>query len=279
MERIPRGNSATLSHTFYVDGVATNPTPDAATVTITRDDGTVLVNAAAATEAGAGIVTYTLTPAQTALLDTLTVSWTATFGGQSQAFTDVVEVVGGFLFSISEARALKPLDNTQYTIAQIINTRTLVEEALEDACGVAFVPRYRRETVSGDGGATVVLSRPRVTAVRSVKHDGVAITDLATVVPSSSGIPYYPSGWTRGYGNYEVAYEHGYPYPPAGATQAALLLAKRYLVQGPIDDRATSMSSEDGVINLSTPGLRGARFGLPTADAFVSAYSMHAGVA
>src|SRR5215217_5884268 len=103
MERIAQGRSATLTHTFYVDGVATNPSPDTATVAITRADGTALVPAGAVTDAGTGVVTLTLTPTETALLDTLKVTWTASFGGQSQGFTDYVEVAGGFLFSLSQA--------------------------------------------------------------------------------------------------------------------------------------------------------------------------------
>lgn len=282
MQRIERGLSATLTHTFYQDGVPTNPSPDAATVTITRDDGTVLVNAASATEVGTGVVSYTLTPAQTALLDTLTVGWTATFGGQSQTFTDVVEVVGGFLFTIAQARAIKPLDNTAtYTNDQIIDARTLVEQSLEDACGVAFVPRYAREMVSGSGSSRVILSRPRVTAIRSVSLDGVALgaSDLATVVARVTGVAYYPGRWTSGFDNYEVGYEHGWPQPPERVRHAALRLAKRWMVEGPVDDRATAMTTEDGTYSLVTPGLRGALFDLPEVNAVVQLYGMQTTVA
>jgi hypothetical protein len=69
VQRIVRGRSATLTHTFYSDAAATDPSPDVTTVTITRADGTAVVTAAATTEAGTGVVTYTVTPAQTALLD------------------------------------------------------------------------------------------------------------------------------------------------------------------------------------------------------------------
>ena len=275
MNRIARGNSATISHIFYVDGIPTNPSPDAATVTITRDDGTVLVNAAAATEAGTGVVTYTLTPTQTALLDALTVSWTATFGGQSQTFIDIVEIVGGFLFTIAEARAVKPLDNTTaYTLQMIRDTRTLVEEALEDACGVAFVPRYKRETVMGTGSSRLVLSQPRVTAVRSIS----AITDTTSIVVHTSGVIYYPAGFARDTA-YIVSYEHGHPSPPLPAKQAALALAKKFLLSGPVDDRTTTMSTEDGTYVLSTPGMRGAIWGVPVADSFAAQYSQRACIA
>ena len=50
------------------------------------------------------------------------------------------------LFTVAQARAMSPLaDTVKYSTQKIIDARTLVETALEDACGVAFVPRYRRE--------------------------------------------------------------------------------------------------------------------------------------
>jgi hypothetical protein len=60
-------------------------------------------------------------------------------------------------------------------------------------------------------------------------------------------------------------------YPPPGAVEAALVLAKHKLVKGPIDERATQRPSEFGPVNLATPGMFGARFGIPVVDAFVSA--------
>lgn len=282
MVRIHKAQSATLTHTFYVDGVPTNPSPDTATVTITRDDGTAVVTGAATTDTGTGTVTYTVTPAQTANLDIWSVAWTATFGAQSQVFTDTVEIVGGFLFTIAQARAVKPLDNaTLYPLAAIVETRTLVEQALEDACGVAFVPRYTREVFDGAGMSTLLAHRPMITALRAVALDGAAVstTDLATIHGNVNGRLYYPATWITGYGNYSVAYEHGYTSPPLRVTQAALLLAKNWLVKGPIDDRTTAFSTEDGTYSLSTPGLRGASFGIPEVDATVQDYSLRAPIA
>lgn len=281
MQRIVQGLSATLSHTFYVDGVATNPSPDAATVTITRDDGTAVVTAAAATEAGTGIVSYTVTPTHTALLDTWEVAWTATFGALPQTFTDIVEVAGGVLFTLAQARALKPLDSlTAYTTAQIAEARTMVETALEDACGVAFVPRYAKSTFSGSGTSTMLLP-PRVRAIRSASNEGVAVSApyLATMRMLSTGELYYPSIWGAGFANYEIAYEWGYDAPPPRVSQAALLWAKAWLTKGPIDERWTSMTSEDGTYALSTPGMRGANSGLPEVDQTIHEYSLRVGIA
>ena len=278
MERIIRGRSATLTHTFYVGSTATDPNPDAATVTITRDDGTAIVTGAAATEAGTGVVSYTLTPAQTAQLDVLTVAWTAAFGGQAQTFTDTVEIAGGVFFTIAQLRAMNSqlANETKYPDSAIVEARTLAETALEDACDVAFVPRYRRETFNGVGASQVVLRYSRVSAVRSLKNDG---TSVSGAVPSGDGVLYLQGGFAAGFGNWDIAYEHGYPEPPPRVAQAALLLAKNWLIKGPVDDRQTAMTTDDGTFSLSTPGLRGATFGIPEVDAVVAAYSVRCGVA
>lgn len=280
MLRIARGRSATITQTFTVDGVAADPSPDTATVTITRDDGTALVTDAATTNVGVGVVSYTLTPDQTEILDVLTVAWTATFGGFAQVYEETVEVVGGFLFSLAQARATNPLnDPDRFSTQQIVDARTLVETAIEDACGVAFVPRYRREPLSGEGRTQMVLSMPRVTAIRSLTLDGAAVGDLSTVVPSGSSAIYYPARFTRGFSSYEIAYEHGWQSPPPRITQAALRWARSLLIDGPIDDRYTSVSNDVGTFSLATPGLRGSVSGIPEVDATIAEYSLRACIA
>jgi hypothetical protein len=287
MERIAQNRSATLSHTFYVDGVATNPSPDTATVAITRADGTVLVAETAATEGGTGIVTYTLTPAQTVLLDSLEVTWTATFGGQPQEFTDHVEVAGGFLFSLPELIALKPSTLT-WTTAQMTDKRTVAEQTIEDACARAFVPRYRRETLHGSGTTDLMLSMPDIRSIRDVTVTtggvGTAYTvgELALLAVNPTGLVYSGgSYWPVGTGNITVGYEHGPDFPPARVSQAALILARSLLVKGPVDDRALGQATAGGDFSfgLATPGRGGSYVGLPEVDATIDAYSLRVGVA
>lgn len=272
MDRIAQNVSSTLSQTFYVNGVATDPVPDTATVTITRDDGTAIVTGAATSQgAGPGEFTYTLSPAQTATLDILTVAWTATIAGFAQTVTDTVEVVGGFLFSLAQARALPPLnDTTTYPTSKIAEYRTLAEQAFEDACGVAFVPRYRRQTFYSHTARSSVSLSPQVRVFRSAESDGTTL--VATDVDLDPvGVAYY--GWS---GQGSIAYEHGYDRPPEPVSRAVLLLAKTWLVKGPLDDRTTQMATEDGPINIAVPGLRGSYFGIPSVDAAVEQYGIRA---
>jgi hypothetical protein len=286
MERIAQGRSATLSHTFYVDGVATNPSPDSATVTITRADGTALVPAGSVGDGGTGVVTLTLTPAETALLDTLEVTWTASFGGQAQEYVDFVEVAGGFLFGLNELLALKPATMT-WTTAQMTDKRVVAEQTIEDACGRAFVPRYRRETLHGTGTNDLMLSRPDLRAIREVTVTtsgvGVAYTapELALLGLNPTGLVYSSSYWPAGTGNITVGYEHGTEYPPARVSQAALILTRSLLVKGPVDDRALGQATAGGDFSfgLATPGRGGSYVGLPEVDATIDAYSLRVGVA
>ena len=268
MIRIQRNTTATLSKTFYEDGVATNP--GTVTLTITASDGTLIVDAAATVGSGTGARTYALNATQTALLDTWTLTWASTAKG---TVAETCEIAGGFLFAITDIATMKVGQNdtigSKFTTAQIVAVRTLVEEALEDECGVAFVPRYRVDTVRPHGG--VFLERPRVSAIRSIIVNGAA-ADVSAHDFDPSGAIY--GAFRRG-SQVIVGYEHGYRSPPGRISRAAMLLAKRWLIDGPADDRATSMTVEGvGTYALVTPGMRGAMFEIPEVNRAVQRYDM-----
>lgn len=279
LERILQNTPGTLSQQWYEDGAAVDP--GTVTLGITRADGTTLLAAGTGTSGtGSNPRTYSLNTTQTALLDRFTVTWTSTSKGTLVSY---VEVVGGFLFSLSELSAEVTGSTATYTAAEKAAARLYAETQLEQACGVAFVPRYELETLSGSGTSTLVLKWPRVRAVRSVvwTYNGVetALTsgDLSLLMRSSSG---FVSGysWTAGY-DWRIGYEHGHDFPSPGASEAALVLAKHKLIRGPIDERATQRPSEFGPVNLATPGMFGSLFGIRVVDAFVTANNMNVGVA
>jgi hypothetical protein len=284
-ERILQNTPGTLSQQWYEDGVAV----DAGTVTvgITRADGTVLVAALTGTSGtGASPRTFSLTTTHTALLDRLKVTWTSSAKGTQVSY---VEVVGGFLFTINQARALSPLSNTTtYPTARIAEARILVEQTIEDACGRAFVPRYTLETLSGTGTTDLMLKWPDLRSIRSVTVTtsgvGAAYTEaeLALVAINTSGRVYNTGQvWALGAGNISVGYEHGPAFPPARVTQAALTLARAWLVKGPVDDRALGVAAPDGGFGygLAVPGRNGAWTGVPEVDAVIDQYNMRAMVA
>jgi hypothetical protein len=278
LERILRGIETTVYATFGTDGTPTNPSPDSATVTITRDDGTVLVTDDPTADAGTGVFSYTFTTAQAASLDLFDVAWTATFNGSPQTIHTYVEVVGGFLFTEAEARAVKPLDDTnKYTDAEIIAGRTLAEAALEDACGLSFVPRYFREKVDGLGVGDVLLTKPRPLTITAATVDGTALSadQLADLELYRDGRVYNPSGWAEGRRNVVLTGTAGFQFPPPRVGRACLLLAKRFLVDSPLNDRTTVFNHGDGSSEFFvTAGVRDAVFDVPEANAIVQDYGV-----
>jgi hypothetical protein len=282
MERILQSAPFTASETFYEDGVAVDP--GVVTIGITRADGTVLVAPLTATAgSGVGARTYALTIANTLLLDTLTLTWTSATKGIRKS---MIEIAGGFLFTLADARAIRlgsssstDTIGTRYSTAEVAAMRTSVEQAIEDEYGAALVPRYERETIDGSplADTNLNLKWPLVRSVREASITGISV--LSSVeIDSILGV-YYSTGWTAGRRNVIVGYEHGLDRPPERIRRGGLLLLKRWLVEGPVDDRMTSMSNDDGTFSLATPGRGGSIFGLPELDASIQASPYRVGVA
>jgi hypothetical protein len=273
LERVLQLTPATLSQQWYEDGSAVDP--GSVTVTVTGADGTAVASGAAS-GTGTAARTYNLTTTHTALLDRLTVTWASTLKGTQ---TSYVEVVGGFLFSIADFRALGTgyANTTNYPTATVVDMRTTVEQALEDACGVAFVPRYELETLNGVTGGLLPVKWAKVRAIRTVTVDTVAGT-VADYVALREGMIYGSAYWSAGYGNVTVGYEHGHSTPPMRIKRAALILAKRWITPGSADDRAINVSNETGTYALFQAGVRGHQFDVPEVQAAVDQYSLAVGV-
>jgi hypothetical protein len=275
LERILKDTNATVGQQFYEDGAATDP--GAVTVTVTAADGTVIATDAATGGSGTSARTYTLTAVtHTAALDRLTLSWESATKG---TLTGTVEIVGGFLFSIAEFRALGTAyaNTTNYPTATLQDMRTTVEQALEDACSVAFVPRYERETVNGTYSNLLPVKWAKVRAIRDVTVDDVTGT-ITDYVALREGMLYGTAYWARGYGNVTVGYEHGHDTPPMRIKRAALILAKRWITPGAADDRAINVSNETGTYALFQAGVRGHMFDVPEVQAAVDQYNLSVGV-
>jgi hypothetical protein len=277
LERIQQLTPGTLQQQWYEDGIAVDP--GTVTIGITRWDGTILVAAGTGTSgAGTNPRTFSLTTTHTALLDRLTVTWTSSGKGTLVSY---LEIAGGFVFALSELTAVKPA-NLTWTTAQMVAMRTTVEQAIEEEYGTALVPRYTRETVSGTGysDATLTLRGP-IRAIRDVVVAGTALTagQLAVLAFEDAWLSGYT--WPLGAGNVTVGYEYGLSYPPPRVRQAAVLLARSWLVRGPVDDRALGAASPDGGFSfgLATPGRGGSLFGLPELDAVVLGSPYRIGVA
>jgi hypothetical protein len=277
VERVLQGTPTTLQQQWYEDGSVTDP--GVVTIGITASDGTVMVAAGSATGGtGTNPRTFNITTTHTALLNRLTVRWTSSTKGTLIGY---VEVVGGFLFSLADFKALRTGGNTtlgsQYTTAQLLAARTYAEQALEHECGRAFVPRYKTVRLR-EYGDSWNLGVPDIRSVRSVSVDGVAYTvdQLAALGFDGSFVygSYYGYAYAQRARTVVVGVEHGMDSPPADISEACLIVAREQIVRGAVDDRALTSSDREGnPVTLAIPGMTlGGRFGLPKVAAACNAY-------
>lgn len=268
-QRVLRGVAATLSwQPVGSDGEPAAPS-GAVTVGVVNAAGSVVVaSGTATTGSGTAPRTAALTAAQTANLDLLTVTWTD--AGDGSAHTTLVEIVGGYYFSVAEARASDATlaDATKYPSATIVQVRGEVEVEFEDIIGAALVPRFASELVHVHDG--IILRWPYLRAVRTVETwlgtEYEAWTDLTEIYTT-------PSGRLSGHlfspgARYRIGYEHGLDRPSATLKAAALTRLRDRLnwnLRG-IPDRATSFAvSEGGTYRMDQAGT--AKTGIPDVDA------------
>lgn len=270
--RVLRTASVVLTHIFYVDETPTDAT-GAVTYSVKRLDGTVVASGSASGPAPTGTYTFTV-PAQTQV-DTLTVDWTGLVAGATVTARDIVEIVGGYLFGLAEARAQPPaLDTIKWPTAKLAQKRIGVETECEEICGQAFVPRFARVqfTLDGDTRGTTLVNK------LTLPHIGVRTLRACTVdgvTQSVAGLTVSQSGVLRGLTWAGVAtgtsviveYEYGMDYPPEDLKDAAMLRLRSRLSAGDtgVPQRALSFSVADGgVYRLSTPS--GKKTGIPDVD-------------
>jgi hypothetical protein len=285
--QILRGTGATISVTVTDSDVTLF---GSATLVVTAYDGTVVVPSTAATGTG-GSYTYRLPATATANLDILTAAWTVIADGVAETVTTTVEVVGGYLFSIAEARVFdqKQLANTTaFPDAAIIAARANILDAFQDICNVGFVPRYTESFLSGysewhlRNHSDLFLPYPLPRALRGIAFSywsGAWVEyDITTLGP----VELTPEGLLRGqlytpYGEFgtmvRVRYEHGMDGPPAAIKKAALQILLYELIPSNLPDRATSQVIGDTTYRLTTADAKQRYYGIPSVDAILARYA------
>lgn len=285
-DRILVGTSATI-YSYKLDGTGEAVNPGTTTVTITGADGNVVATAQTATESSTTHqLSFTLTPTQNNQLDWLTAVWTD--AGDSTSWTTYHEVVGGFYFSVAQARtADTTLAGVDYPDAALRALRDEVEREFESdqAIGRGLVPRYMRERVC-DG----YLSKPdlrRVRSITGVLGDGETWTpftsdQIATIPPSVIGeivVPGYC--WPRG--ECIVEYEYGLDRPPSDLVRA-ILERLRYLsgrTSSGVPDKALTYSANGpggGSYGLAVEGRAGFITAMPGVDLLIKRYRVRPSV-
>lgn len=282
-QRILAGRDATLRWTNTdADGIEA-VAAGTVTVAVARADGTSLTTGTATLDGTTtGTYTFALTAAQTATLDRLTVTWTD--GGDSSTATTTVEIVGGYLVSIAEARAYdNSLSVDRISDTDLVTARYEAEIEVEWICARAFVPRYGRFTLDGADEPDLVIPATEVRTITACTVDGSAYgsSQLAALVPVDSGtgetsIIQQPWGsvWNTGQANVTVAVAHGWTNPPPDLKRA-FKRRLRDIVNGGgsgIPERATRFQvTEGGTFELNTPNQYST--GIPDVDATYQRWS------
>ena len=279
LTRILRTAAVTLSHVFDPGEIPTAATGNVA-VTLTRLDGTVVAsgNATGPDENQA----YTFPYVGSATLDILIVTWSATVNGDALTLDqDRLEIVGGHMFGLAEARNFDPAtvgDPNKYSTQLLADTRNEVEDEAERICMQAFVPRFSRDVLDGTGYSWLKLDHPLTRVLRSVQVTNVygdpMVTfdagQLARVAPGDDGVIRLDAGffwpqtslwwgavWPLGRRNVIVEYEHGWDRPPATISRAGKIRLKNMLLEpkSAQPDRAESASPTLGIPDREKTGL------------------------
>ena len=255
VQRFVRDTQGQPQGVFLVGTVPTDPSPPTATVTITRKDGSAFgAPDQATTRLGPGLFAYTLAPQSS--LEQFTLRWKGSFGGVDQFITTEAEIVGGYVVSLADLKAESGLSTK--SDADLAQARQWFEDRAESFCGVAFVPRYARELLDGDGTSELSLLHPFPRSVISCKVAGVAQTGLTTWDLYKHGLVARDTGsFAVGRRNIEIIYEHGLDTVPSDIREAALTAIRSNVLSatagGGLPAGVTQLITDAGTYNFGRP--------------------------
>lgn len=253
------------------------------TVGVKAADATVILTAGTATDQGANTGEYTVTlPANdNTQLALLTATWIDSGAG---SFVTLVEVVGRFWFSISEALAIETQVNTLGQDTERV--RREVEVEAEGILNWSCVPRYARVALDGTDDEKITVPDRFVRAVRSVRvytdtttHTTFTDAELAELVKDDQTIQ-RPLGkaFDPGRGNIVIEYEHGWDRPEEDLKRAGIQRFRYRLstAKAGVNDRTLSYTDGQGATyRLAQPDEQST--GMPDVDAVYQRYAKQFG--
>jgi len=259
---ILRDVAETLSVTVYSGETATDADGSVTIGIVDAAGATVVAAGTSATSAGSGVYTYAL--AAQSNLKELTATWTGTWGS-SMAFDTQHEVVGGFYTVPAEVRAMNSIEGESATFssADVVEAITYATAIIDDYTGTSWVQRYQRDVMNGTNGQTIKVRRMFPQTLLAASVDGTALTasEISDVALFENGqMTRKDKTWTfTEPGNLvAIEYEHGVgSTAPPDIRWAAKTLARYHLLEqvSRIPDRAISVQSEFGQIQLAQPGM------------------------
>jgi len=261
--RVAVGDPKAISVNF--PGVATGDVN--VSITSAREETT--VGPFVATSVGGGAYAYQLLSTMVDVVDDLQLVFTGTVDGIDYSRKEWVEVAGAYYFTVTEARAIGPIDSS-FSDDDIERQRTAVEDQIEANCDTSFVARYVEERISGRA-QFLRLTQNYVLDLIEVAEDSVDVTSAVLL----DGRYLWRGGnaeWASGHRNVLVKTEVGYDERPPADLRRKAIEATRYSLlrerrQG-LPPQALTIATEAGTMRLAVAGLR-QPFGLPEVDAVV----------
>lgn len=179
-------------------------------------------------------------------------------------------------FTLAELRAKPDMsDIERFSNEECEAAAGYIVGIIEREVGTSFILRHYVDEPHDGGVDTLVLDESFVRSVTSATEDGVDVTDVlqvrGDVVHRLRGGA--PVPWAWGYSNVLVTYVAGYSSGvPGDVKEAALKGTRAHLLANAQDvglnDRRTSMSTEQGVINFVVAG-EDRPSGYPEVDAMI----------
>jgi len=257
-----RMSAETISITAYSGETGTDA-DGSVTVGITDAGGAVAVpSGTATTSAGSGVYSYVL-QAQSDLKE-LTVTWSGAWGGTAMEFTTTTEVVGNFYATPAEVRAMDMIsgESSTFPAADLVGAINYATAVIDDFCGASFVQRYQRDVLNGTGSESIRVTQLFPETLLAASIDGTALTaaQISNTALFADGTMVRKDGtWTYTLPGHKVVIEYEYGLAdtaPEDIRWAARTLARYHLLEqvSRIPDRAISVQSEFGQIQLSQPG-------------------------
>ena len=260
--QVLRNTAETLTVTFYSGETGTDA-DGAVTIGIVDETGaTVVASGTSTTSSGSGVYTYDL--AAQSNLKTLTATWSGTWGS-AMTFDTHHEVVGGWYATPAEVRNMDSIlgEATTFPAADLVDAIDYSAAIIDDYTGASWVQRYHHFTLNGTDTDTIRVPVMFPTTLLSASINGsalsaskiseVALFDDGTLQRKSDLWDYTTPG-----NLVVIEVEAGVgSVAPNDIRWAARTLARYHLLEqvSRIPDRAISVASEFGQIQLAQPGM------------------------
>ncbi len=259
---ILRDSAETISITVY-SGETGIDADGSVTIGIVDTAGnTVVASSTSTTSAGSGVYTYSL--AGQSNLKELVATWSGTWGSAME-FTTTTEVVGNFYCSPAEVRAMPSItgESSTFPAADLVEAIAYSTELIDNYVGTSFVQRYQRDVLNGTDSQTIRATQMFPTTLLAASIDGTALTSSEitdTALFEDGAMMRKDDVWAYTSPGNKVLIEYEYGVgkaAPADIAWCAKTLARYWLLEqvSRIPDRAISVQSEIGQIQLAQPGM------------------------